>query len=453
MASLVSLSLALDDGSADFYKSVGGPIGNITLLTDAAQTAGAKCLDGTPGAYYFAPGSGDGANKWYMHHQGGGWCESMDDCLGRSQGDLGSSKNYPASTDLGGGYFDNNPKENPMMYNWNKVFMRYCDGGSFAGNNENVAAYKNTSLYFRGKRVREAIAHSLFETRDLAKATDVVISGCSAGGLATFLHTDQWCDALKAANPAAKCVGLPDSGFFLDYQSADAARGGLGSTKPGNYHAGLKWVFETFNSTAGVNQDCINAHGTGGPGAATDSDTYLCQFAEHTSVFTHTPMFAMQSEYDSWQTGNVLHPGDSVQTLGDNVTKRMQANLFGPHPQSGAFLDSCHHHCGAWNQIRIDGDLISDAFAKWYDGLGKPGNKAVWNQAPLAHLHHSSTSSRDTRHLFAGQGLPVRRVLPPRRRPIGAACVRGDAARRAPSCVWRVSSRLVHKQGDHVETG
>ena len=36
MASLVSLSLALDDGSADFYKSVGGPIGNITLLTDAA---------------------------------------------------------------------------------------------------------------------------------------------------------------------------------------------------------------------------------------------------------------------------------------------------------------------------------------------------------------------------------------------------------------------------------
>ena len=48
----------------------------------------------------------------------------------------------------------------------------------------------------------------------LKEATDAVISGCSAGGLATFLHTDQWCDAL----PNAKCVGMPDSGFFLDYQ-------------------------------------------------------------------------------------------------------------------------------------------------------------------------------------------------------------------------------------------
>ena len=97
-----------------------------------------------------------------------------------------------------------------------------------------------------------------------------------------------------------------------------------------------------------------------------------------------------------------------MQLLGDNVTKRMQANLFGPHPQSGAFLDSCHHHCararppaaaaprtrallppdparprrtgGAWNQIRIDGDLISYALQKWYDGLGRPDNKAVWKQ-------------------------------------------------------------------------
>ena len=51
MASLLgSAVLGLDDGSAAFYKSlVGGPIGNITLLTDAAAKSGAKCLDGSPG--------------------------------------------------------------------------------------------------------------------------------------------------------------------------------------------------------------------------------------------------------------------------------------------------------------------------------------------------------------------------------------------------------------------
>lgn len=30
-------------------------------------------------------------------------------------------------------------------------------------------------------------------------------------------------------------------------------------------------------------------------------------------------------------------------------------------PSSGAFLDSCLHHCGSWNSIRIDGDLVSKA--------------------------------------------------------------------------------------------
>ena len=36
--------------------------------------------------------------------------------------------------------------------------------------------------------------------------------------------------------------------------------------------------------------------------------------------------------------------------------------------------------CGSWNTIRIDGDLVSVAMQKWYDGIGKPGSKKVWGQ-------------------------------------------------------------------------
>ena len=88
--------------------------------------------------------------------------------------------------------------------------------------------------------------------------------------------TAQWCDALASDAPAlSKCVGMPDSGFFLDYQSSAVPatveeeepweERGLSrrlNTLPGNYHAGLKWCFEAFNATAGVNQDCIAAKGT-----------------------------------------------------------------------------------------------------------------------------------------------------------------------------------------------
>ena len=105
------------DGLANFRAAGAGAPANakITLLKDAAASKGAVCLDGSPGAYYHVPGTGDGANKWYVHHQGGGWCESMDDCLSRSKGGLGSSAKYPAEANIDGGYFSSDPKQNPLM--------------------------------------------------------------------------------------------------------------------------------------------------------------------------------------------------------------------------------------------------------------------------------------------------------------------------------------------------
>jgi len=381
---------ALDDGSAAFYRSAFAPAGDNTtatrvLLTEYVKATGATCLDGTPAAFYIRKGVGDGATKWYIHHQGGGWCESLDDCLDRSKGGLGSSKGYAETMSLHDGYFDPSPEVNPMMWNWNIVHMNYCDGSSFSSNNATVTEHKGAQLYFRGKRVREAVYASLLKDQGLTSATDVVISGCSAGGLATFLHTDQWCDALAADAPGVKCVGMPDSGFFLDFQDPRRNASELGTTVSGNYHAGLKWLFSAMNTSAGLNQDCIAAKASGG--AQADDSTFLCQFAEHTSPFTHTPLFPLQSTYDSWQTSHVLYYPNTavdVQVLGDNLTKLIYANLLRPHQQSGAFLDSCWHHCGSWNAIRIDGELVSVAFQRWYEGLGKGAaarpEKRVWAQ-------------------------------------------------------------------------
>ncbi|KAL1519519.1 hypothetical protein AB1Y20_023034 [Prymnesium parvum] len=391
---LFPLAWALEDGSEAFYKKArishaSNTTYNLVTLADAVQELGARCLDGTPAIYYFRKGTGDGINKWYIHHQGGGWCESWDDCLSRSRGALGSSKGDAPQITMDGGYFSPSPNENPMMYNWNSVYVRYCDGGSFSGSNATVASYGGASLYFRGSHNRQAVYNSLVATYQLGNATDVVVSGCSAGGLATYLHVDQWCDALSVDAPHLnKCVGLPDSGFFLDYESPAVPALVEESTSftrltrklntpSGGYHKGLQWAFETFNASSGVNRDCVAAKGIG------DDPPYLCMFAEHTAVFIHTPVFAMQSEYDAWQTSYVLNPKDgphAPQQLGDNITKRMGANMFGPHPSSGSFLDSCHHHCGSWNSIRIDGDLISTAFAKWYSSLDVKGSKRVWRQ-------------------------------------------------------------------------
>ncbi|CAJ1419907.1 unnamed protein product [Effrenium voratum] len=349
--------------------------GTKVLLTEAAAD-GAVCLDGSAPAYYIAPGSGDGANKWYIHHQGGGWCESLDDCLGRSKTALGSSSGYPETMELSSGYFSNSSSVNPLMYNWNKVHMSYCDGGSFSGDNDTVTVYKGAKLHFRGRRIREAIAKDLM-AKGLGRASDLVVSGCSAGGLATYLHTDQWCHTLKSAQPSAKCVGLPDSGFFLDYQDPDVKcvpeEHMLTETINGDYHCGLRWTFGIQNATRGVDAKCLAVH---------SGEEWKCMFAEHAAEHVVSPMFALQSIYDTWQEGHVQGTGGAAKTreLGRNITARLEANLLGKNPKSGAFLDSCSHHCGLWNSIRIDGDLVSVAVKKWYEGLDEKDNKRLWNQ-------------------------------------------------------------------------
>lgn len=149
----------------------------------------ARCLDGSAPLYFLKRGTGNGVNRWYIHHEGGGWsvclpaylpaclvdlscllfvddilliyksmlarsrCVGEEECGLRAKAagetqqltrnspkiytNLGSTEQFVDSgtlTAANGGYFSSDPTLNPMMYNWNMVLIKYCDGGSFAGN-------------------------------------------------------------------------------------------------------------------------------------------------------------------------------------------------------------------------------------------------------------------------------------------------------------------------------
>jgi len=326
-------------------------IATLSLLKEASEKYGAVCLDGTPSAYYISHGTGDGATKWLLFHQGGGWCTSFGDCYSRSLTALGSSKSYAPTTKFGGGYFSSEATVNPLMYNWNMVNFQYCDGGSFAGNNETVSDYQGHHLYFRGLRNLQAYLDDLSTNHGLMMGTEFVISGCSAGGLATYLHVDWWKENLPKG---AIVKGMPDSGFFLDYDSTIA--GGP------HYSTDMKWVFQAMNATSGVNQACISAH-------TPTKDTNLCFFAEHTSPHITTPIFPLQSQYDSWQTGNILGSSNAtlINTYGQTVSARFKMAVLS-EPRNGCFFDSCFHHCGAWDSIVIGGSNVAVASKLWYQG-------------------------------------------------------------------------------------
>lgn len=161
---------------------------DLTLLHNA-EDRGAFCLDGSLPAYHFRRGFGSGSNSWILHIEGGGWCSTLASCAQRKMTALGSS-NYMEQVSFRG-ILSSHPSENPDFFNWNKVKIRYCDGASFAGHPENELKNNTTRLFFRGQLIWEALMDELLSL-GLSNAKQALLSGCSAGGLATLIHCDNF---------------------------------------------------------------------------------------------------------------------------------------------------------------------------------------------------------------------------------------------------------------------
>lgn len=138
-------------------------------------------MDGTKPVYYIRDGHGDGRGKWNIFFEGGGWCYNMDGCVERTKTLVGSSKDYPDCLTFNDmKYYQSGLKEkNPLMYNWNTVHIKYCDGSSYAG--DSIVSHNGMNLYFKGRRNREEFINTLLDD-GMKHATDIVLSGCSAGG-------------------------------------------------------------------------------------------------------------------------------------------------------------------------------------------------------------------------------------------------------------------------------
>uniref|UniRef100_M8D132 Pectin acetylesterase n=1 Tax=Aegilops tauschii TaxID=37682 RepID=M8D132_AEGTA len=191
------------------------------ILLTAAQEKGAVCLDGTPPGYHLQRGSD--------------------------------------------------------FYNWNKAYVRYCDGASFSGDAEGQAE-DGTILHFRGLRIYQAVIDELME-KGLANATQAILTGCSAGGLATFVHCDDF-SARFSHKVSVKC--LVDAGFILDVKDISGQR---------SFRSLYGGVVHLQNVRQVLPKDCL-----------TNKEPTECFFPAELIKSIHTPMFIVNSGYDPAQT-------------------------------------------------------------------------------------------------------------------------------------------------------
>lgn len=346
--------------------------GNLTKVSaSAAEQFGAKCLDGTPPAYYVW--SGNESKKFVIFLEGGGWCFTDVECVSRSRGGLGSSKGYAHQMADAGGIMSMNSTENPYFANFTKVFVKYCDGSSFTGNRVSTSNVNGEEIWYRGRPNLDAVLEQLSSDHNVNEAVELVLSGGSAGGLAVYLNLDH----VAAKLPSTHVVGFPDAGYFAD----------LPNTKGSFvYRSYFQTADPIWNSTAsgGTNARCLRKYsGT--------SDVWKCLMAQYVAEFMVTPFFVINAAIDVYQVQHILEVGCvtskcSLAQLAQIDQYRIAfldtlASVQKGH-NNGAWIDSCFMHeqnvyycsgrnihalnCQGWQHEKVKGTTPQEAFFNYY---------------------------------------------------------------------------------------
>ncbi|XP_060200754.1 pectin acetylesterase 8-like, partial [Lycium barbarum] len=336
-----------------------------TLVKDAVSK-GAVCLDGSPAAYHYDKGFGDGVNNWVVFLEGGGWCGSVEDC-GLRFGNFMGSSNHMNNTRVFSGLLDYNKTNNPDFYNWHRIMIKYCDGSSFTGDVESVD--KATNQHYRGARIFQTIMEELL-AKGMKNAKNAILSGNSAGGLAAMIHCDRF-RSLLPSTPRVKC--LSDGGYFL--LDNDGKRGKV-------LESTFAAVVNLHNSAKMLPSSCTSR-----------MDPTLCFFPQNLQQYIKTPLFIINSAYDSYQIIFTVIPSaqrddfkencmpdfnncssDQQKTLRDFGAEFVSAlpNSYNPS-QRGMFVNSCFIHLQisystSWTSplLMVNNKTVAKAFGDWF---------------------------------------------------------------------------------------
>ena len=359
-------------------------------LHDAGTAANlsAYCLDGSRGGFYYRPASNPAsATKWKFHFQGGGWSGSVYASYLRGKSILGSSNIWtpwlsqlwpPEHAGFYGLMSANDTSVNPFG-DFNFVWLAYCDGSSQTSDVAEPVVYNGTLVHFRGRALLDA---HLFELERLygflSSATEVIISGTSAGGLSTNLHSSFIKSQLRA--PGARLVAMPDAGFWWDTTAYSKT-----TVHPWLNLMNGAIVESVWNSTLrGALATCLADLAPQNLAARCYTQPYMHAYQ------VDVPFFVLQSLYDTY---NLAYCADlncdllnttscspaqvaAIQTFHTELLGNITSAQAPFAERDSYFLTACFQHeesCRAydWYGITINGQTPNSTFYNWYTtGVG-----------------------------------------------------------------------------------
>jgi hypothetical protein len=196
-----------------------------------------------------------------------------------------------------------------------------------------------TEIWFRGRANFDAVIYELQNTHGMAKPSEVILSGGSAGGLAVFYNLDHLATLLPATT---RLTGFPDAGFFMDHAEM--------SSPAHTYTELFKGSDPVWNVTGGggTNLACLADLAPKGEG-------WKCLMAQYASAYIETPLYVMNSAVDAWQMGNIFKLSckpeacegadlAKMQAYSTTMQAAVAASVTTGKPKNGAFLDNCYVH-------------------------------------------------------------------------------------------------------------
>jgi len=342
--------------------------------------------------------------------RGGGWCYPSDiqqpcepssshctaNCHIRANTSIGTSTGLDAvvsasTLEAGTGLLSGNTSRAGAFADFAVAYLHYCDGGSYSGTmtTPDVALNGTGPLYYAGKYNMDATLTELVKTKGVASYSRVVLSGCSAGGMACAIHCDYVRDYFAAVNSSIDMKCICDAGVFMDVPTVT----GAGNVMEARFYD----VADRMGTKASLSTACV----------AKEQDWRECMFSETALKHTTAPYFVINSQYNfgewemlappttqSFPPDTTASPADwqscypSLGQLtperwatGCNATQKsiilgrvakFQKALSGaldPTSANGAWLNNCpstHCQTNFDDAILVDGMNVREAVNAWY---------------------------------------------------------------------------------------
>ena len=239
------------------------------------------CLGGEPPAFFYSPALPEFNDSWVIQLEGGGWCVDPSACQYRAayqRRQRPLPKTHPLS-----GLAGRKPQFSDF-HGFHRVWLKYCDGGSWTGHRAAPLEVGGNKVWFRGRAVLAAQLAALTRL-GLGSARQVLLTGHSAGGLAALVNAD-WV-RLQLGTQLQTFKVLVGGGLFSQ------SRGSCRNPRDCPWLRSMRAMVELHNSSSSFDAVCSQAVG------------WRCVFANETVVFTKTPAFLLTSGFDLFQLTNI----------------------------------------------------------------------------------------------------------------------------------------------------